>query len=172
MRSKTSRHKRSNTSLVALVALVAASLLIAACGDEDGKTVSKAEYIARSNAICERTGQKAADQFKRIVGEEGPPPPGQEQRFLVKAQRFLKEAAIPTIRENLDARRQLPAPAGDEDRIEAIFAASERAVDGFERIAADRSQVRKLFEGKIPDPAKEFDALSRHYGIDKCGGDE
>jgi len=146
---------------------------MAACGDEGSETMSKAEYIARSNAMCERSAEKAADQFKRIVGEEGPPPPGQEQRFLVKAQRFLKEAAIPTIRENIEERRRLPAPHGDEDKIEAIIAAGESALVGFERIAADQTQVRALFEGKIPDPATEsFDALSRRYGIDKCGGDE
>lgn len=114
------------------------------------EAVSKRQYVARSGAICERTGQKAGEQFKRIVGAEGPPPPGEEQRYLAKAQRFLKEAAIPIIRENVDARRTLRAPEGDEQQIDAIIAAGEKALTGFEEVAADRSRVRALFEGKIP----------------------
>ena len=165
------RAARKTTASATLAALSAA-LLLAACGDSAGKTMSKAEYVARSGATCERTGQKAGEQFTRIVGKAGRPAPEEEQRYLAKAQRFLKEAAIPIIRENIAERRKLPAPEGDEKQIKAILAAGERAVDGFERIAADKSLVRQLFEEKIPDPATEFDALSRRYGINKCGGDQ
>jgi hypothetical protein len=153
---------------IPLIVLTLASVT-AGCGDDEDEGISREEYIARSGAICERTGQQAGEQF---VGEEGPPPPGEEERFLTNAQRFLKEGAIPNIRQNIDERRKLPAPEGDEEQIEAIIAAGEEALVGFERVAADRSQVRGLFEGKIPDPATEFDALSRRYGIDKCGGDQ
>jgi hypothetical protein len=155
-----------NTLSLILIALTAA--LAAGCGDGG---ISKPEYIARSGAICESTAQKAGAQFKRIVGREGRPPPGQERRYLAKAQRFLTEAAIPIIRENLDRRRKLPTPAGDEAEIKAIIAAGEKALSGFEDIAADPAKIRALFEGKLADPANKFDALSRSYGIDKCGGD-
>ena len=156
---------------IPLVVLTLASVA-AGCGDDEDEGISRAEYIERSGAICERTGEQAGEQFERIVGEEGPPPPGEEERFLTNAQRFLKEGAIPNIRQNIDERRELPTPEGDEEKIEAIIAAGEEALVGFERVAANRSQVRGLFEGKIPDPATEFDALSRRYGIDKCGGDQ
>jgi hypothetical protein len=155
---------------------LAAIALVAGCGDDDNDKdrdgLSKSDYIARSGAICESTGQKAGVQFDRIVGSEGPPPPGQERRYLVKAQRFLSDAAIPIIRENIERRRELPAPAGDEGEIEAIFAAGEKALVGFQDVASDPVKTRALFEGKLADPAKQFDALSQKYGIDKCGGDE
>ena len=152
--------------------VLALTAVSAGCGDDDDEGISREEYIARSGAICERTGQQAGVQFERIVGEEGRPPPGEEERYIANAQRFLEEAAIPIIRSNIEQRRELPTPEGDEEQIEAIFAAGERALDGFERVAADRSRVRALFEGQIPDPATEFDALSRRYGIQKCGGDQ
>ena len=47
------------------------------CGEYDSNelsaravdgAISKLEYIARSNALCERTGRKADGAFKRIVG--------------------------------------------------------------------------------------------------------
>jgi hypothetical protein len=165
---------------ILLIPLVLALVSVTGCGEDDSNEpsaradddpISKREYIARSAAICERTGQKASEEFKRMVGEQGPPPPGEERRFLANAQRFLREAAIPIIRENVDARRELPVPEGDEEEDQAIIAAGENALAGFEQVAADKSRVRALFEGKIPDPAKKFDALSSTYGIDKCGGD-
>jgi hypothetical protein len=137
----------------------------------DGDAISKREYVARSNAHCERTGQKADGAFKRIVGQPQPTP-GEEREFMVKTPRFFQQAAIPAIRENVDRRAALPAPDGDEQEIEAIIAAGRKALAGFEEIAADRAKLRALFEGEILDPARRFDALSREYGIDKCGGDQ
>jgi hypothetical protein len=71
-----------------------------------------------------------------------------------------------------NALRKLSAPKGDERKIEAIFAAGDKAVAGFEHVAADRSRVEALFRGRSRDPATEFDALSRRYGITKCAGDQ
>jgi hypothetical protein len=77
---------------------------------------------------------------------------------------------IPAISENVNRRRALPARKGDERKIEAIIAAGEEALARFKDVAADRTTLQALFEEEIPDPAKEFDDLSRSYGIDKCGG--
>jgi hypothetical protein len=152
--------------------VVITSLFAAACGgDNDGEALSKSEYIARSNAACERSAKKSEVQFKSIVGAERPRR-GEEQRYVSNAQRFLRVAAIPIIRSNLDYRRALAAPKGDEEEIEAIIAAGEKAIAGFERIAADRSRVEALFRGQTRDPATEFDTRSRRYGIKSCGGDQ
>jgi hypothetical protein len=157
-------------SLILLV--VTASLFVPACGgDSEGDALSKSEYIARSNAICKRTAKKAEVQFRRIVGAEKPRR-GEEQRYLSNAQRFLRTAAIPIISENLDDRRALAAPKGDEEEIQAIIAAGDKAIAGFERIAADQSRVEALFRGRTRDPATEFDARSKRYGIESCGGDQ
>ena len=155
-----------------LVVGVAVAVFATACGgDNGGEALSKSEYIARSNAICDRTAKKAEVQFKSIVGAERPRR-GEEQRYVTNAQRFLRSGAIPIIRENLDDRRALAAPEGDEPEIEAILAAGEEAIAGFERIAADKSRVEALFRGQTRDPATEFDARSRRYGIESCGGDQ
>jgi hypothetical protein len=155
-----------------ILLVVTASLFVPACGgDSEGDALSKSEYIARSNAICESSANKSEVQFKRIVGAERPRR-GEEQRYVSKAQRFLRVAVIPIIREGLDDRRALAAPTGDEQEIKAIIAAGEKAIAGFERIAADQSSVEALFRGRTTDPATEFDARSRRYGIKSCGGDQ
>jgi hypothetical protein len=158
-----------------LSALTLALVPAVGCGDDSNEssaragTISKQEYIARSGKICERTEQKAAAAFERIVGQEHPTP-GHEQAFMAKAQRFFNEAVIPAMSENVNRRRALPARKGDERKIEAIIAAGEEALARFKDVAADRTTLQALFEEEIPDPAKEFDDLSRSYGIDKCGG--
>jgi hypothetical protein len=120
--------------------VVITSLFVAACGsDNGGEALSKSEYIARSNAVCERTAKEAEVQFKSIVGAERPKR-GEEQRYVSNAQRFLRVAAIPIIRENLDDRRALAAPKGDEQEIEGIIAAGENAIAGYsERPTASRA---------------------------------
>lgn len=157
---------------IALIALVVAAVPVTGCGDDDDdERISKQEYITRSNALCEQTSAKAEAAFERMVGQDHPAP-GEEQAFLAKTQRFYVEAAVPAIRQNVVSRRALPAPAGDEREVEAIIAAGEEALDQFDRIAEDRAQLKALFTGELRDPATRFDALSRRYGIDKCGGDQ
>jgi hypothetical protein len=150
-----------------LIAALAAAGAIAAAGcggdDDDAEAPSKAEYVASSNASCDRTQGEAGEAFERIVGKGRP--------SAAQAQRFLAEGVVPAIRENVTEREALTAPAGDEAEIEAMITAGKDALAEFERAAADRSAAVALMSGKTPDPAIEFDSLSKEYGIDRCGGD-
>ena len=148
-------------SLVAL-ALAAG---VAACGDdeEDKEALSKSDYIARSGAICTSSGRRAGKDYERIV-EKGP-------KTADTAQRFLSESVVPLFRQSVARRERLPAPEGDEQEIEAMMSSGKKALAGFERAAAEPSDSLALMRGQVPDPAKDFDARSRRYGIAKCGGD-
>jgi hypothetical protein len=146
------------------VALAAVGLAATACGDDDSTTISKAQYVAQSNAICTSTQKASGEAFVRIVGK-GHPTPRQ-------AQRFLTESVVPQMRRNVAERAQIPVPAGDAEQVRAILAAGRRAIAAFEQIATDRAQTAALFRGASPDPAREFDALSKRYGIAHCSGDE
>jgi hypothetical protein len=162
----------SSTKLL-LAAGLAAGLIAAGCGGDDSdeeatakneEAITQSEYIASSNAICERTQSQTDEPYQRIVGEGRPTP--------AEAQRFLAEAVLPAMRENVSGREALTAPAGDETEVEAMIAAGKQAIAGFEQVAADRSKTVALFRGELRDPATEYDSLSRAYGIDSCGGDE
>ncbi len=148
----------------ALVALALAAG-VAACGDDEDeqKAISKRDYIAQSGAICTSGGKQAGADYKRIV-ENGP-------RTAATAQRFLSESVVPIFRQGLAKRERLPAPDGDEREIKAMIDAGKQALAGFERAAASPSRSPALMRGQTPDPATDFDASSRRYGIAKCGGD-
>jgi hypothetical protein len=69
---------------------------------------------------------------------------------------------IPALEAEVRAIRALGAPAGDERRVEAILAATER---GIEQIRADPVGV---LDG--PPPAlREAGRLARAYGSAECG---
>jgi hypothetical protein len=146
-----------------LLALVLTAGL-AACGDDDKPGLSKADYIAKSGAICAANGKKADAAFKSIV--QGAP------RTATTAHRFVSEAVVPIFSDSVSRRAKLPAPDGDEQEIAALNRAGRQAQAEFERIAARPSRSAALMLGRIPDPAKDYDARSRRYGIAKCGGDQ
>ena len=152
---------------LSVTAFIAIALLLASCGGDNGKSISKREYIARSNAICEKTGKQAGEQYGRIVGTGRP-----TQEKVPRFQRFLSEAVVPNLRRNVEERGKVPAPEGDEEEVKAIISAGRNAVAGFSRIAADRPGAEALWRGEAADPATEFDELSKGYGIDKCAGEE
>ena len=149
-----------------LLAALGAGLIATGCGEDDGGTTApgKSDYIASSNAICKETQASVAAPFERIVGEGKP--------TAAKAQRFLAEGVVPAMRENVARRRSLIPPTGDEAEVEAIIAAGEKALIGFEAAAADRSLAFDLMRGSASDPASEFDSLSEAYGIEDCAGDK
>ena len=139
---------------------------LAACGNDEksDQSISKQEYVAKSGAICIANGKKAGVAYKRIV--QGAP------RTKATAQRFVKEAVVPIFSDSVSRRAALPAPDGDEREIAALNEEGKRAQAEFEQIAANSSRSADLMLGKIPDPAKNYDARSRRYGIAKCGGDQ
>jgi hypothetical protein len=154
---------RPMTTLVP-AGLVAVALA-AGCGggDNDKPALSKEDYIAKSGAVCTANSKKADAAFKRIV--QGAP------RTPAIAQRFVSEAVVPIFSDAVSRRAKLPAPAGDEKEIAALNRAGKQALAEFEQIAAKRSRSAALMMGQISDPAKDYDARSRRYGVAKCGGD-
>jgi hypothetical protein len=157
---------RARAAVVASGAIaLALALGLAACGDdEDEQTgLSKQEFIAQSGAICTSNGKRADADYKRLV--EGAP------RTEATAHRFVKESVVPIFGNSVTRRAKLAAPEGDVQAIQALNSAGEDALAEFEQIAAEPSKSADLMLGKIPDPAKAYDARSRRYGITKCSGD-
>jgi hypothetical protein len=76
-----------------VVAAIGGAVIAAGCGSDGSGSASakgntKSQYIARSNALCERTGHQAELTFERMVGRDHPVR-GREREFMVTAQRFF-----------------------------------------------------------------------------------
>jgi hypothetical protein len=155
--------QRPAAALAGAMLALAISGVLTACGeDDDEQGLPKKEYIARSGAICVSNGKKADALNQRLV--QGAP------RTPATAHRFIR-AVVPVFSDSVRRRSKLPAPEGEENEIRALNAAGAEALAEFRRIAAKQSRSADLMLGKIPDPAADYDARSRRYGIAKCGGD-
>jgi hypothetical protein len=149
--------------LSATVAVVLATSAFAAagCGGSDDKgssgletsDLSKSEWIAQADQICAESDdgieQKAGQFFK------GRPTPETQAQFV-------QQTVVPGIESANDQIRELGAPEGDEEQVQAMLDAADR---GLAKVKADPSALEKgaLDEGST---------LSRQYGLKVCGSSD
>jgi hypothetical protein len=141
----------------AALAAVLAAAALAGCGGDDDEGPSKAEYVEKADAVCAKTDVKI-DDVVRSVGRD--PNSAQAQSGL--------RAILPLERSLLTELRALEKPAADEDEIDRIWDARERAVDELE--AASRAPGTSLTYVETDEtPAFEETArLASEYGMVDC----
>jgi hypothetical protein len=141
------------------VALAVAAAVAAGCaGSDDDSTgletsdLTKQEWIAQANQICiegdKDIGQQAGEFF------DGKPTPAESTQFS-------HEVVLPSIQAQVAQIRELGAPEGDEDQVEAILDAVE---EGLAKAETDSSALQ---EGALD----EGTALVQAYGAKACGAD-
>jgi hypothetical protein len=152
------------------IALIAA-LVLAACsgngstsaddGDETSGPLTKEEYIARADQICEETEH-------RIQALEPPSTTNDLDNYA---------AAIAEISdEGIGELRALKPPPEDADVIRRLIDNIERSVELLPEYAQaaqsqDASRFRQV-EARLQEIADESVLLAREYGFEQCGGDE
>ena len=153
--------KRIITMLVALVALAAVA---AGCGDDEdagAETLTKAEFIKRGDAMCQRANKEFQRDLQAL---------GTENRKKGVTGRTLREEGIeisekiflPNTQSRADRLAAIPPPSGDEGEIEAIVKAIERG------IAKGEEDPNTLFNQNAY-PFDEANQLQQKYGFKVCG---
>lgn len=154
--------------LAVLAALVLAAMLVAGCGgsDDDASgseaSLTKAEYISKANAICDRGNQATVEGYDAFYAKN-PISQGQE---LTKAQEgeLVENVIIPNVGDQARQIERLPAPEGDEEAVAAF-------VDALNEGLAEVEEDPQAFFGSGNDnpliPATE---AAGAYGISHCGG--
>jgi hypothetical protein len=152
----------------ALVATVAALAVVAAgCGGgsdstESTSSVSKAEFVNKGNAICLEGEKEVEDGIEKFAEErnfsESNPPSEKE------VEEIAENLLVPSVRKQLTELQALGIPSGDDEQVEAIFAAVEKALKETEE---DPSVLAKDGVG----PFKTANKLSREYGLTACGSE-
>jgi hypothetical protein len=144
--------------IVALL-LAAAAVALGGCGDDDEEeALSKDEYLAQGNEICERfTGE--IDQIgAETLPEQGKPSARQLSRFAAEI--------VPVIENAMTELQQLPPPEGDEEQLDAFFAAVDDAIAKYEQAADNPSEAQRIFAA---DPPGEAQRIADEYGLTACG---
>jgi hypothetical protein len=158
--------------VVPLVGLIA-GLILAGCGGGDdssttagasgtsgtqGAALSKSEFLAQGNGICEKGDKEINTEAKKIFTQGQAPSQATQEKFVT-------DTVIPNIQGQIDAISALSPPSGDEDQVQAIVDAAQSALD---KAKSDPSLLTDQGGGQS-DPFAEANQLASAYGLDKCG---
>jgi hypothetical protein len=133
-----------------------AALASAACGDDGASALTKDEYIDRGNEICADANdaiEERADEEELFSDEE----PTEEE-----VERFTVEVSVPTIEDEIDDLRGLPAPEEDRDELNGIYETAE------EGIAELREDPSRSASGELPSGLEDANDRARDYGLGGC----
>lgn len=119
----------------ALVAVLAFAVSVAGCGSSSSSTtttettaaITKAEFIAKGNAICV-IGDKAQEAEINAYAKKLGLKENQEPTKAQKAE--LVEAVLaPNIQTQIDGVKALGAPSGEEQQVNSALEASQQALN-------------------------------------------
>jgi hypothetical protein len=167
--------RRSRVLTLALVA--AGGLLVAACGS-DAEPLSKPEFIAQANAICQASFDETEPMFEALFGDEDfdPDDPANEEAVYVLFAEAMDEIE-PILDQQLDDIRALEPPAADKELIESIIADQDAALTEFIRMiddaaAGDETSRAQLENNEDDDLFDDVDQQSLDYGLTVCGSND
>lgn len=147
--------------IVALLLGALVLVLVAGCGgsdDEAGEeTLTKVEFIKQGDAICEKSEEQSEAEAEEFAEENDF---DLEKATDEELEEAVAEVLVPALDRQAEEIDALGAPAGDEEKVEAIVVALE---DGTAEVEDDPSRV---FEGK---PLREASQLAKDYGFEVCG---
>jgi hypothetical protein len=136
---------------------VAAGLLLAACGGGGG--LSKAEYVAKANAIC----REAA---RRVTALDAP-----GQADVTQLPKVAGEV-VAVQRKALDRLKAIKAPKEDRTRIAKWIALVDQTIDQAEVSARSQraGDITRAIAANLNGAAldKRADQLARAYGLRGC----
>lgn len=152
-------HKGVVGGIAGVALLIAAALVVAGCGGGGSSSsstpaLSKAQYVKKANAICKKSQQEREAQVNELAEEVKP---GADPGELPK--KGLVEAVIGPLGNMVDELAALPAPEGDEEKVEEIVEGYRKPVEEIEE------EESVAFNGEL---FHEADEKALKYGIENC----
>jgi hypothetical protein len=142
-----------NKSLLSLAALLAATMLIAACGADDSSdepAPTKTEYIAEADQIC-ADDQETIQAAVADVDQDLSNPDTQDA---------ITNDVLPVYQEQLDKLRGLTPPEGEEEATEELYNSLEEALTAIEE---DPTAIGD------PDTFADANEQANEFGLEVCG---
>ena len=148
--------------MVLALSLAAAGLIVAGCGSDSSSStttaaLTKSEFLAKGNAICAK-GNKEINQAANQTFQNNQKPSASE------VNEFATKTLIPSIQEQINGIKALPAPSGDEAQVTAIVTGAQEALD------KAKANPKLLTQNSSTDPFADVNKLTNAYGLTKCGG--
>lgn len=154
---------------IVVLCLSATVVLVAGCGGgsgssgggstdaAQGKPLTKAQYIAKGEAICGEI-PKSFTQKRGALARELK----KKGQKMTKSEENLK-AAVPPLNVAVEEFKQLVPPKGEGQKTEAVIQALEKAAKGLEEEPESGLTGPK-------SPFAEFQHVTSAYGLQFCSG--
>ncbi len=152
----------SKRLIVLFAGVLALAIAAAGCGSSDSDSsaaaLTKSEFIAQGDAICEKGNKAVEDGAEEFAEENGVDTenPTKEQQEEV-----IVDVVAPGIALQADEIDELGAPTGDEAKVEAIVDAVKGGAEELE------DEPKLLLEEK--NPLEKGAKLAAEYGFQSCG---
>ena len=145
-----------------IVTLLVVAAGFAGCGgddDDSGRRLSKEDYIAKADAICEEANQRESTSGVPAGGLEIDDP--RVQRSMVAG-----------LRDTLADLRELEVPEGDEARVAKIISSLEGVLtarkDQFSAARAGDGPAQTEAERAFFTASQDLGAIAGSYGLTHC----
>jgi hypothetical protein len=138
----------------ASIALLIAGLAVTGCGSSK-PTITKAQFVAKANAICAKGNEKVATVEKGF----------NEKTTAAEFEAFVKNTLAPNIQAQIDGVRALGTPSGEEKTVTNMLNIAEM----------DLNQVKSQPKTMLASNAKpfaNFAEVAHHYGLTNCAQKE
>jgi hypothetical protein len=148
----------------AFAASLCAVFLASACGG-GGDRLSRQEYIRQADAVCKEYEGKLEAYEGRLEQASSPKELGQ-----------VIDDAIPTVKDGVDALRELEPPENLEPKVNDWLELNDKNIETLEQLrdTATEGDPRKLRETveKGDDNERRADELAREIGLEACSQDD
>ena len=170
-------HSTSRTMIITALA-AGVGLLTAACGD-DAEALSKPDFVAQANSICQKSNDRINPIFETIYADTDEidwDDPANELLLFVRWDEALQQVVVPIIDQQLDDIRALTPPAGDEELIDTLLEDQEAAIAEFAGLmtaatGGDQAALEAL-DSSNEDPFDDINRRAREYGLTVCGEED
>jgi hypothetical protein len=121
--------------------------------------LAKAEFVARINGVCREAWAEALENWRVFIARQDPQIGARERYARAISTSFLYSIDFHVF----DAIRQMGAPPGDEQTIEAIIGPFQATVE--------LGWMERWRAYSIPEVVSRFETYNKraaHYGLDDC----
>jgi hypothetical protein len=161
--------KLSRLSALCLSVLAAAAIVVG-CGDDESSgsgsdgsiatsSLSKEQFVKKVTELCNK-GREDVPQRATAYQEKNPPGKGSAAEYRAKA---VQAVLLPMLEEEIAKIREIGAPEGEEEQVEAMLGAQQQGVD--EVAALDSLEPR---EGVMEAYFAEATRAMNDYGLEEC----
>ena len=147
-----------NVRMLAGATLAIVGLIATGCGGSSSSSttstaLTKSEFLAKGNAICAKGNKTISQAAKQTFGNSKP--------SASQVNQFVTQTVIPSIQDEINGIKALPAPSGDEAKVSAIAAGAQGALD------KAKANPKLLTERGGADPFAAVNKLANAYGLTK-----